>query len=245
MRAMRVIVAVVLASGVVMLSSERSGWGAGTPAEEAAKTLASRQLSVVENLVSARAAYRKSLEAVVSFYEATGDSYKLKLAREELAGLKEVPQAEYVTVAEALLEAKAAKETPGANRLLEDAEHYSKLSETADRKKNSELALERCLDLMRRYPESDRIDDAAYLAGRIYQSPMKAYHSAMVYYEKCYQWNAGTTTDARIRAARMAYRLHELAKAKTLYEEARKNSPGAADRNEAEAKLTVLKAMGY
>lgn len=235
----------VVAGVVALLVSGTAAMAAGKPAEEASKTLAGRELTMVENLAAAREAYRKSLEAVVSFYETTGESYKLKLARKELAALNRIPKKDFGTVAEALDEAKATQDIPEANRLLEDAQHYEKLSQGADRKLNRGLALERCLDLMRRFPESDRIDDAAYLAGSIYEQELKDYRKAMVYYEKCYQWNPATTTNARIQAARMALKLRDYTKTRPLYEEALKNSPDPADREKASIRLSILKAMGH
>jgi hypothetical protein len=222
MKSMRALRVAVLTGFGVLLAVGQVDVQAGTPGEETSKALASRQLTLAENVVAARAAYQESLEAMVSYYEATGDAYKLKQAKMELAALAAAPKPQYVTVAEVLIGAKAEKEIPDANRVLEDAEHYHKLGETSDRKKNETLALERCLDLMRRYPESNRIDDAAYLAGRIYEDCERDRQKAMVYYQRCYEWNRKTTTDARIRAANMAYRLRERAKAKLLYEEAAK-----------------------
>lgn len=235
-----------LLAGIVMgWAGETGSLRGDTPAQEATRTLANRELTVAESVGAAREGYRKSLQAAVAFYEAMGDSFKLKRAKEELAALERIPRTEYVTVAEAVVDPKTLKDIPGANLLLDDAQHYYELSKSADRKKNAGLALERCLDLIGKFPESDRIDDAAWLAGQIYEGQLKDYHKAMVYYEKSYRWNPETKTDARIRAARMAYRSREYAKAKALYEEARKNSPEAADRSAAEVRLTILKARGY
>ena len=57
---------------------------------------------LVEKLESTRAAYEKSLQEVIDFYETTEETYKLKLARKELAALLKAPRPQYVTVAEAL-----------------------------------------------------------------------------------------------------------------------------------------------
>ena len=247
MKPIRTFTTITLVGLLVCLTVRPRRLNAATPAQEAARKLAGRQLMLIEKLESTRAAYERSLHEVVDFYEVTGDRYKLKLARKELAALKKkVPRHEYVTVAEALLNARAAREIPAADRLFEDARYYDNLTSSARRKENKKLALERYLDVMRRFPESNRIDDAAYHTGRICEEHLKDYHKAMVYYEKCYQWNPATPFDARIRAARMAYhKLHDRRKAKLLYNEAGSHSPKQTHRREADRKLAVLKAMGY
>ncbi len=55
-------------------------------------------------------------------------------------------------------------------------------------------------ELIQQYPSSDKIDDAAYKAGRIYDY-LKNYELAAVYYQRAFQWNEATTYPARYRAA--------------------------------------------
>src|SRR5262249_22717630 len=65
----------------------------------------------------------------------------------------------------------------------------------------SEILLQQ---LLTHYPQSDKIDDAAYQLGDIYESKAyKQYPRAAQYYERCFQWNPNTQFDARLRAARL------------------------------------------
>ena len=46
------------------------------------------------------------------------------------------------------------------------------------------------------YPESDKIDDAAYRLADMYEGKSyKQYRRAEVYYERCFQWNPNTQFD--------------------------------------------------
>src|SRR5581483_3561802 len=69
------------------------------------------------------------------------------------------------------------------------------------------------------YPESDKIDDAAYQLGDIYESKSyKQYRRAAQYFERCFQWNPNTQFDARLRAARLYDKyLQERTRAMELY----------------------------
>src|SRR6185436_17987379 len=76
-------------------------------------------------------------------------------------------------------------------------------------------------EVLTKYPQSDKISDAAYMLGDIYESKAyKHYGRAAQYYERCFQWNPRTQYDARIRAARIYDKqLHERPRAIELYRE--------------------------
>src|SRR5262249_39813481 len=70
-----------------------------------------------------------------------------------------------------------------------------------DNQRRAEILFQQILT---NYPQSDKIDDAAYQLGEIYESkPYKQYRRAALYYERCFQWNPNTQFDARLRAARL------------------------------------------
>ena len=75
--------------------------------------------------------------------------------------------------------------------------------------------------LLTSYPQSDKIDDAAYQLGDIYEGRLyKMYRRAAHYFERCFQWNPNTQFDARLRAARIYDRqLLERSRAIELYRE--------------------------
>ena len=52
--------------------------------------------------------------------------------------------------------------------------------------------------LLTNYPQSDKISDAAYQLGDIYESKaFRQYERAAAYFERCFQWNPKTHFDAR------------------------------------------------
>jgi len=87
------------------------------------------------------------------------------------------------------------------------------------------LALEKYTQLIKNYPNSDKIGKAAFRAGYI-QELFKDYHTALSYYQRAYQWdpNMSTTFPARFKAAYlMDKRLHQKANAVDLYQQALTN----------------------
>jgi tetratricopeptide (TPR) repeat protein len=82
------------------------------------------------------------------------------------------------------------------------------------------LALDKYNQLIRKHPSSDKIDDAAFKAGGIYEH-FKDYTIALLYYQRAYQWNPKTPYPAKFKAAFMLdKRLHRRAEALELYQQA-------------------------
>jgi tetratricopeptide (TPR) repeat protein len=83
--------------------------------------------------------------------------------------------------------------------------------------------------LIRQYPTSDKIDDAAYQVAEIYES-FKNYEIALLYYQRAYQWNPETPHPARFHAAVLLdKRLHRRDEALELYQEAVLHEGGRFD----------------
>ncbi|UCE99854.1 MAG: hypothetical protein JSV82_01970 [Planctomycetota bacterium] len=179
---------------------------------------------VVEQMVVHRSAYRRTLELLVDHYNETGDNMKFMWAERELAALDDIPQYNYIieaSVAGANLRASTA--IPEADYMYRDAmeleEKAKWLIVTQDEDK-LRLALDKYNQLIRKHPSSDKIDDAAYQAGEIYEY-FKDYTIAILYYKRCYQWNADTIYPARFRAAFILdRRLHRREEALSLYQDA-------------------------
>src|SRR5262249_56791040 len=86
-----------------------------------------------------------------------------------------------------------------------------------DNQRRAELLLQQILS---NYPQSDKISDAAYQLGDIYESrAYKQYGRAAQYFERCFQWNPKTQSDARIRAARLYEQTNERNRALEIYRE--------------------------
>ena len=70
-----------------------------------------------------------------------------------------------------------------------------------DNQRRSELLLQK---LLSDHPQSDKVSDAAYQLGDVYESKAyKQYDRAAHYFERCFEWNPKTQFDARLRAARL------------------------------------------
>jgi tetratricopeptide (TPR) repeat protein len=95
--------------------------------------------------------------------------------------------------------------------------------------------------LIQQYPSSDKIDDAAYRAGRIYEY-LKNYELAAVYYQRAFQWNEATSYPARFRAAKVMDRKLRMRKeALDLYQEAIKKESRYSDNVEfAKERVAIL-----
>src|SRR5260221_3157239 len=89
-------------------------------------------------------------------------------------------------------------------------------SEYEDNMRRAELLFQQLLST---YPSSDKISSTAYHLGDIYESRVfKQPRRAAQYYERCFQWNPHTDTDARMRAAKLYDKtLNERGKATQLY----------------------------
>ncbi len=178
----------------------------------------------VEQIAVNRQAYRQGLKLLVKYYTRTGNNMKFKWAKEELAALDSIPQYKYIVMAEtAGANLRASTSIPEADDLYLDALDLEKEAGVLIFGKNNDtlrLALDKYDRLIRNYPSSDKIDDAAYKAGEIYEY-FQDYSIALLYYERAYQWDPDTTHPARFRSARILdKRLHRNAEALALYRQA-------------------------
>jgi tetratricopeptide (TPR) repeat protein len=170
---------------------------------EAAKD---KEVDIIEDMSMHRRAYRQSLEALIKYYRNTGNYMKREWAMKELAELDEIPQYNYIIEASvAGPDLKAMEEIPEADDLyyegqvIEDEARKLILIKSAEKLR---IALDRYNQIIRQYPTSDKIDDAAFMAGRIYEE-FKDYTIAVLYYQRTYQWAPDTVYPARYKAARV------------------------------------------
>ncbi len=190
---------------------------------EAAKD---KEVDIIEDMSLHRRAYRQSLEALIKYYRNTGDYMKRKWAQKELAALDAIPQYNYIIeAAVAGPELRASEEIPEADDLyfegqvIEDEARRLVLIKSSEKLR---IALDRYNQVIRQYPTSDKIDDAAFRAGKIYEE-FKDYSIALIYYQRTYQWDPETVYPARYKAARVLDdKLHRRAEALELYTQALK-----------------------
>jgi len=206
-----------------------------------------KETDIVEQVAKSRQAYREGLQALIGYYTGQGDNMKLTWAKKELSSLDAMPQ--YAYIVDAGLAGPSLKPTasiPEADYIYNDAvETESKarampvfVDETMLRK-----ALEKYNQVIRRYPTSDKIDDAAFKAAGIYEY-FKDYAVAVLYYQRVYQWDAETAYPALFKAAYVLDRqMHRYAEALEFYQQALKNpNLGFSYKTFAETRIAELTA---
>jgi tetratricopeptide (TPR) repeat protein len=150
---------------------------------------------------------------------------KLGWAENELKMLNEIPQYNYIIEASvAGPELKATNSDNSANYLYDEARKIEKtakrLSLIAVDENLLRVALDKYNQVIKQYPTSDKIDDAAFRAGGIYEHFMD-YSIALLYYQRTYQWNPATIYPARFKAAYILDEyLSRRAEALELYQQA-------------------------
>jgi TolA-binding protein len=197
---------------------------AQTPSKPAPKAPAKgpSDIELVEKVLAARREYQITLETLRAHYISIGDLERAKWAEEELRQYHRIGKQAYrldMDVPAPTL--KAEKNIAEANELYRRAMVYKDKgwgNDYIDNQRRAEILLQQ---LLTSYPESDKIDDAAYQLGDIYES--KAYRQprrAAAYFERCFQWNNNTQFDARLRAARLYDKvLLDRSRARELYQD--------------------------
>jgi tetratricopeptide (TPR) repeat protein len=197
----------------------------------------------VERLLAARNEYQKSLELLRQHYMLVGDIEKARWAEEELVSFHRITKQAYrldLDVPPPNLQ--ALHNYPEANELFRRAMQFKDHgwgNDYIDNQRRAEILFQQ---LLNNYPQSDKISDAAYQLGDIYES--RAYKQdgrAAAYFERCFQWNPKTNLDARMRAARLYERsLNERAKAIQIYQEIVQHETDQKRVEEAQARLSAL-----
>jgi hypothetical protein len=195
--------------------------------------------------LAARRDYQTALEQLRAYYLAVGDVEKARWAEEELLQfhriLKQAFRLELDVPPPSL---QAAYNVPEANELYKRALTYKDKGwgvEYVDNQRRAEILLQQILTL---HPQSDKIDDAAYQLGDLYEGKAyKQYRRAALYYERCFQWNPNTQFDARLRAARLYDKvLSERSRAIELYREITTHETDPKHIQEAQKRLAELTA---
>ena len=97
-------------------------------------------------------------------------------------------------------------------------------------------------ELISKYPTSDKIADAAYELGDLYEGrTYKQYARSALYFERSSQWRKGGRTDARLRSAKIYDKqLNDRNKAIEMYREVVAHDTDAERIKEAEKRLADL-----
>jgi hypothetical protein len=237
MRSHRLIGLSLLASTVLLGSASAQP---GTPAKTAKPN---SDMPLVKNLLDCRSKYQETLEQLRLYYIASGDLEKARWAEEELKQYHRISKQAYIldlVVPPPTLQ--ASKNIPEANQLYMQAMSYKDKgwgTDYTDNQKRAELLLQQ---LLTNYPESDKIGDAAFQLGEVYESrSYKQYRRSASYYERAFQWSPTTHREARLRAARLYDRqLVDRGRARTLYQEVITNDTDPRRIQEAQKRLADL-----
>ena len=197
----------------------------------------------VERVLAARREFQASLEALRAHYIAVGDIERARWAEDELVQFHRINKQAFkleLDVPPPTL--NAAYNIPEANELYKQAMTYKDQgwgTDYTDNQRRAELLLQRMLT---NHPQSDKISDAAYQLGDIYESrAYRQYDRAAHYFERCFQWNPKTQFDARLRAARLYERnVRERNHAFDIYREIVNRETDAKRIDEAQKRIADL-----
>jgi tetratricopeptide (TPR) repeat protein len=200
-------------------------------------------IELVERLLAARRDYQTTLEQLRQYYTSAGDTERAHWAEEELRQFHRMLKQAYrleLDVPPPTLQ--AATNIPDANELFRKALLYKDKgwgSDYVDNQRRAELLLQQ---LLNNYPQSDKIGDAAYQLGDLFESKAyKQYRRAAQYFERCFQWNPNTQLDARLRAARLYDKnLNERGRALELYRDITTHETDPKRHQEAQKRITHL-----
>jgi len=179
------------------------------------------EVGLVEAVARARKAYDRALKALKDFYAARGTSHKIEWADSEIAAFEKVPKVQYLIVAElAGPDLRPTQSIEAADQLYTEGLDYKNYPAFPPGKKEYlKVALEKFRTIIEKYPQSDKIDDAAFRTGEIYGGwYFQDWARAVQAYQRCWEWNPKTEHPALFNAAKIYdERLKNRVKAVELY----------------------------
>jgi hypothetical protein len=202
-------------------------------------------IEMCERLLAARKEYQLTLEALRAHYIRTGDIERARWAENELIEYHRITKHAFRLCLDVPPETlKATHNIPEANALYRQAAGYKDKgwgTDYTDNQRRAELLFQKMLTL---HPQSDKISDAAYQLGDIYEGKAyRQYRRAAAYFERCFQWNPKTNMDARLRAARLYERnVKDRGRAIEIYKEITTHETDEKRIEEARRRLAELGA---
>ncbi|MBI9017609.1 MAG: hypothetical protein JEZ07_10155 [Phycisphaerae bacterium] len=177
------------------------GWSANSDNQR------TNEAARVEKMAQYRENYQQQLGQLIDFYSQQGNHLKAQWASQELAALKMVPKREYLMIAEI-----AGPDLRPSDAIAEADSIYNEAVVLFNSAKGSlfsgddKAKMQRACDLFDQiiidYPRSDKIEDAAYMIGEIYNRKAD-YYTALIYYQRVWQWNPATEYPVRYTVARI------------------------------------------
>jgi TolA-binding protein len=236
--ALGALLSVVGLTSLVLAQTKSAPGGAKPPGSVAAS-----DVELVERLLAARKEYQVALQELRKHYVAVGDVEHARWAEEELRQFHRISKQAYrldLDVPPPTLQ--AAYNIPEANELYRQAITYKDKgwgTDYIDNQRRAEILLQQ---LLTNYPQSDKIGDAAFQLGDIYESRnYHQYRRAAQYFERSFQWNSGMVHEARLRAARIYDKnLAERGRAQELYRDVTTHDTDQKRIQEAQKRLAEL-----
>lgn len=183
-----------------------------------------QEVDLVESVISNRNAYDQSLNRLQQFYASRGYAEKETWVRYEQDAFRNVKKFRYLMGSEVPSAAlKPESSIPAADalydrgrQLMRDGGHGVPILYREDLMVQASDVFR---ELIEKYPNSDKIDDAAFLLGEIHKEYLKEQESiAVTWYERAWTWDPNTPHPARFNAAVVYdYRLHNRDRALELY----------------------------
>jgi tetratricopeptide (TPR) repeat protein len=222
-----------------------AAWAQAPGARTATPAQVRSEVELVERILAARRDYQTTLEQLRQHYITVGDLERSKWVEEELREFHRINKKAYsleLDVPPPTLQAN--QNIPDANELFRRAMAYKDKgygTDYIDNQRRAEILLQQ---LLTQYPQSDKIGEAAYQLGDLYEGrAFKQYRRAAHYFERAFQWHPNTQNDARLRAARLYDKhLMERQKAIELYRDVTAHDTDPKRIDEAKRRLTELSA---
>ncbi len=197
---------------------------------------------LVERVIAARKEYQESLETLRAYYIKAGEVERARWAEDELLQYHRTGKFAYVLALDVPPpNLKPLYNIPEANELMRRALLYKDKgwgTDYVDNQRRTELVLQQ---LLSKHPQSNKIDEAAFMLGDVYESRAFRQNSrAAVYYERNFQWNPQTHHDSRQRAARLYERQGDRSHALEIYKDITKFEHDPKHLDEANRKITEL-----
>ena len=240
------IAALLLGGGGVGVAVLADTTPTSNPSPKGAAPEHAGEVELVEAVLKARKDYWVALDKLRQHYVATNEIEKARWVEEELRSYHRMMKYSYrLDVKDVPPPTLVPKQNVvEANTLFRRAIEYKTKGgageEFIDNQRRAEVLLQAILE---KYPESDKIAEAAYHLGDVYEHyrPKPQFERAAAYYERSFQWNKASATDARLRAARLYdYNLRMLDRAKELYRGVMNHDTNPERVAEAEKRLTEL-----
>jgi hypothetical protein len=189
------------------------------------------EVDLVEEMITHRTMYARYLRALATYYSDHGFPDKARWARRELNDLRLVKPYRYVHDVEVPQATLQPTDTiSDADRLYQEGlnlmEEGGHGVPALYNQRTMKLALARFKELIDRYPNSDKIDDAAFYIAEIHKEYFEETDNsiAIMWYQRAIDWNPNLPHPARFQMAVVYdYRLHEREKALEMYQEVIEN----------------------